>query len=228
MVDKHGKTALHWACVAKDVEIVRILLDHGAPIEARDIIGRTPIWEAASVPDSHEILALLIERGAEIDSRDDGYARTPLHLAAYQGKASNVRSLLGFGADIEAKMTTGRTPLLSAIAYSQLSTLEILIEGGARGDVVDTTTGEGILHLAARFAPPEMMRKLRDARLEGVKLDSRDFQGRTAAESFRLERPHSYFANVDDEEDANNAFNDLCLRVEDLGVESKEFCGLCS
>ncbi|KAK2047654.1 ankyrin [Colletotrichum somersetense] len=210
--DALGRTPLAWAAVQMKPIIVHQLLETGAASGIVDKHGKTALHWAC----------------AEIDSRDDGYARTPLHLAAYHGKASNVRSLLGFKADIEAEMTTGRTPLLNAIAFNQLSTLEILIESGARGDVVDKTTGEGILHLAARFAPPKMMRKLRDARLEGVRLDARDFQGRTAAESFRLERPHSYFANVDDEEDASNAFNDLCLRIEELEVESKDFCGLCS
>ncbi|TKW53856.1 Serine/threonine-protein phosphatase 6 regulatory ankyrin repeat subunit B [Colletotrichum tanaceti] len=134
VVDKHGKTALHWACAAKAIEVVKILLDHGAPIEARD-----PGDAGASC----------WARGAEIDSSDDFYARTPLHLATYQGKASNVTALLELGADMEAKMTSGRTPLLNAIAYNQFATLEILIENGARTDVVEKTTGEGILHLAA-------------------------------------------------------------------------------
>ncbi|KZL67134.1 ankyrin repeat protein (B-cell lymphoma 3-encoded protein) [Colletotrichum tofieldiae] len=227
IVDKHGKTALHWACAAKAIEIVELLLNHGAPIEARDIIGRTPIWEAAHAPDSHEVLALLIERGAEIDSRDDFYARTPLHLATYQGKVSNVRALLKLGANMEAKMTSGRTPLLNAIAYNQLSTLEVLIENGARTDVVETTTGEGILHLAARFGPPKVMSKLRAANLEGVKLRARDAQGRTAAESFQLERPSSYYAEDDLESNVDQAFADLCLRVKELEMEAKEFCGLC-
>ncbi|OBR03067.1 B-cell lymphoma 3-encoded protein [Colletotrichum higginsianum IMI 349063] len=227
IVDKHGKTALHWACAAKAKEVVQILLDHDAPIEARDIIGRTPIWEAAHAPDSHEILALLVERGAEIDSRDDIYARTPLHLATYQGKSSNVTALLKLGADIEAKMTSGRTPLLNAIAYNQLSTLEILIKNGARTDAVEKTTGEGILHLAARFGPPKVMKRLQASNLEGVKLLARDAQGRTAAESFRLERPSSYYAEVDPTENVDQAFEDLCLRVEELEMEAKEFCGLC-
>ncbi|TQN70164.1 Serine/threonine-protein phosphatase 6 regulatory ankyrin repeat subunit B, partial [Colletotrichum shisoi] len=211
IVDKHGKTALHWACAAKAKEVVEILLYHGAPVEARDVIGRTPIWTAAHAPDSQEILALLVERGDEIDSRDDIYARTPLHLATYQGKASNVTALLKIGADIEAKMTSGRTPLLNAIAYNQLSTLEILIENGARADAIDKTRGEGVLHLAARFTPPKVMRRLREANLEGVKLHARDAQGRTAAESFRLERPGSYYAEVDPTEDVDQAFDDLCL-----------------
>ncbi|GKT65315.1 ankyrin repeat protein [Colletotrichum tofieldiae] len=227
IVDKHGKTALHWACAAKAIEIVELLLNHGAPIEVRDIIGRTPIWEAAHAPDSHEVLALLIERGAEIDSRDDFYARTPLHLATYQGKVSNVRALLKLGANMEAKMTSVRTPLLNAIAYNQLSTLEVLIENGARTDVVETTTGEGILHLAARFGPPKVMSKLRAANLEGVKLHARDAQGRTAAESFQLERPSSYYAEDDLESNVDQAFVDLCLRVKELEMEAKEFCGLC-
>lgn len=54
----------------------------------------------------------------------------------YQGKASNAWQLLKIGADIEAKIKVGRTPIMSVIIYNQISTLEILIEDGARTDVV--------------------------------------------------------------------------------------------
>ena len=39
-------TALHWACYKGNLFIVQRLLDNGCDIEAKDILGRTPIYFA--------------------------------------------------------------------------------------------------------------------------------------------------------------------------------------
>ncbi|OLN95764.1 putative ankyrin repeat protein [Colletotrichum chlorophyti] len=226
IADRHGKTALHWAAAAKAFDILSALLDRGADLEARDIIGRTPVWEAAHAPNSHDVFALMIRHGVKIDSRDDIYERTPLHLATYQGQAANVISLLGFGADIEISTTTGRTPVSQAITYNQLSTLKILIQNKARMNVVDKW-GETVLHLAARFSPPEVMRLLQSASLDGVRLDAVNVEGRTAAELFVHERKISYYGEEDPEDSAAQAFENLCLKVKEAEAEMKAFCGLC-
>lgn len=45
--DNGYMSALHWACRRGNQDIVQVLLDHHANINAQDIIGRTPLFFAA-------------------------------------------------------------------------------------------------------------------------------------------------------------------------------------
>jgi uncharacterized protein len=44
--DSFGQTALHWAAKYESVEIVRLLLDAGANVRAKDEDGETPLQTA--------------------------------------------------------------------------------------------------------------------------------------------------------------------------------------
>ncbi|KAK7981439.1 hypothetical protein PG988_003677 [Apiospora saccharicola] len=206
--DKHNKTALHWATASKAIDIVKILLQYNAPLESRDVFGRTPIWEAGRAPNSHQIIQLLVLHGADIESRDYIYERTPLLLASYRGQSANVLSFLQFGADIESRMSTGRTPLLNAIAYNQFPTVEMLVKQGAQANVFDSD-GRGILHLAALFGSPKIMQALQQVDLTWVAVDRRDNEGRAAEECFLQCRANFYTGRAKDDESDEDAFQEL-------------------
>lgn len=81
----HLWTCLHFASSAGHVEIVRLLLDNGAFVDALDDIGRTPLHHA-SARGHPEVVMLLIERGANVEIKDDQFGRedggkTALELA---------------------------------------------------------------------------------------------------------------------------------------------------
>jgi len=59
-----GRTALHWAIVAKNLQSVRLLLEHGADVSVRDELGKTP-FQLASFYGYQEIVELLSAYGAE-------------------------------------------------------------------------------------------------------------------------------------------------------------------
>lgn len=49
LFESHAKvfmTGLHWAAKRGHLDIVRILLQHGADVDSKDIIGRTPLYFA--------------------------------------------------------------------------------------------------------------------------------------------------------------------------------------
>jgi ankyrin repeat protein len=77
-------TALHGAVARRDVEIVRMLLKHGADPNAPQEKGFVPLHDAAANGEQ-AILQLLVEHGARVDARtDDG--KVPYDLAISRGQ----------------------------------------------------------------------------------------------------------------------------------------------
>ena len=101
-----GDTPLHWPAHNGHIEIVRLLLEHGADPTQHEInwIGGSPLhWASEREP---EICQMLIDAGAEVNARIDRpgsshLGGTPLHWCARQpedcGKAIEV--LLKNGGD---------------------------------------------------------------------------------------------------------------------------------
>jgi hypothetical protein len=96
-IDEDGKTALHWACVHKNLTSVKCLLDHGARITERDENGMTALLYA--VEEGHlELVQYLLssEGGASITESDDE-GNTALLLAAGCCRPAMVQWLLEYG-----------------------------------------------------------------------------------------------------------------------------------
>jgi ankyrin repeat protein len=62
-------TALHMAAASGSVEIVQLLLMHGAHVDARDESGMTPLWVAA-ISGYREIVEVLIAAGADVNAKN--------------------------------------------------------------------------------------------------------------------------------------------------------------
>ncbi|RYP39319.1 hypothetical protein DL768_010725 [Monosporascus sp. mg162] len=125
-----GQTPLSWAAEEGHREIVQLLLDKGAEIDAKDNDGRTPLWWAAR--NGHkEIVLLLLEKGAEIDAKGN-ISRTPLSWAAGKGHKEIVQLLLDKGAEIDSKNINGWTPLSWAAANGHKEIVQLLLDKGAR------------------------------------------------------------------------------------------------
>ena len=99
-------TGLHLAASKGRVDCCRVLLDHGADIEAEDGRGCTPLMYASNCG----VLKLLLSCGANVNARSlSGW--TALHFCAYHDWS--IRSLLllvSAGADMEAANELGDTP----------------------------------------------------------------------------------------------------------------------
>ncbi len=109
---QRGNLPLHLAVICDCKQIVTLLLDAKAPINAINERGNTPLHEAAFW-ERNEIAKLLIERKADVNAKDtDG--GTPMHQTARYGTLEMVRLLLDAGAEINARDNEGRTPLSRA------------------------------------------------------------------------------------------------------------------
>jgi ankyrin repeat protein len=97
-----GATPLLLAAINGDAELLALLLDHGATVDASLTgTGDTALMLAArtGVPAA---VALLLQRGAEVDARETWGGATALMWAVAEGHAAVVQLLLQAGADVNA------------------------------------------------------------------------------------------------------------------------------
>ena len=145
-----GATALLLAAKAADVEVMRLLLDHGADPTIHTEDNITPLMAAAGIAWASnqdraseaqvlEAVRLLVEeQGADINFVSD-VGETAMHAAAYRGANSVVQYLFDKGAELDVVAKDGRTPLKVAdgVEYgnsfaAQPHTAELLRTLGAK------------------------------------------------------------------------------------------------
>lgn len=94
--DTHRLPPLHVAVSGRRVDVIDVLLEHGASINQEDCYGWTPLCVAMNRPD---LIPCLLQRGADVNHRmSSGY--TALHLAAQRGSQY-----------LEGYITTANTPV---------------------------------------------------------------------------------------------------------------------
>lgn len=119
-----NRAPLHYAATGSDLATLRVLLDFGAKMEAREYWGRTALHLAAE-GGHEEAVRALVDHGADKEARDD-LNRTPLYLAAEKGAEAIVRLLLDLGADRLAKSSSGKTALDRAKSHGQKGIVQLL------------------------------------------------------------------------------------------------------
>ena len=140
-VNYHGRnndTALHSAVDDGHRDVVEVLVDAGADIEAQDSTGDTPLHVAGEKGEL-AILKMLLKAGARVCATDNT-GDTCLILAAYFGHTETVRYLVGLpDVDVNHTTTGDRTALHYASRMNHPHVVRVLLEHGA----VDSTDCAG-------------------------------------------------------------------------------------
>lgn len=145
--DAEGCTPLHLAVAGRRLDVVWLLLSHGARTDARDDEGRTPMAHARGCAPAESMLrhgtSAALLRAVEAD------------------RADIVEALLEAGADREVRDERGFVALIVATIRGSWAAARVLIEHGADTDVYGEM-GNGVIHMAAHRGPVDFMRLLLD------------------------------------------------------------------
>ena len=181
--DMTDETALHNASLIRSPEVARVLLHHGAYINAENSQGQTPFYQVFKwdyyKEDLVDVAQLLVEHGADVNTRDKHH-ETPLHLASYKLDLESVRVLLNHGANVNAKNFRCQTPLHQALNLQHYSrdcfgVAQLLVEHGADVNSLDKRH-ETPLHLASHKLDFESVRVVLD---HGANVNAKNIQGQT-------------------------------------------------
>lgn len=107
-VDINGWTALHWAAAANSVKSAKVLIAHGAPLEARTF------------------------KRVDFDEGVIWSSLTPLHLAAVVGSADLVKILVDSGADLHTSDNLGGTPYHAACFWNNEAVAQVLMQASLK------------------------------------------------------------------------------------------------
>jgi ankyrin repeat protein len=142
------EAALRAAAGKGDTATVKVLLDEGVNVNAKDGDGRTALTEAAFWGHA-DIVKLLLDKGADVFAKkNDGATpstmaaghpeiaemiRREIQLLDVAGKGENktVKELLDKGAYVNVRDPEGRTPLTEAAWNNHVETVKLLLEKGA-------------------------------------------------------------------------------------------------
>ncbi len=146
LVDKYRNTQLFYAVYKGHLEIVKLLLEKGANVNAKDKYGDTPLLRATK--QRHlEIVKLLLDKGADVNEKDK-YGDTPLLSAVEIDHLEIVKLLLEKGANVNAKNMNGYTPLMRATENGHLEMVKLLLDRGANVNEKNKNNYETSLHWA--------------------------------------------------------------------------------
>ena len=155
-------------------DVVQVLIDAGADIEAKDDMGRSPLLHACC-KGNLSIVKMLVEGGASVRATDYE-SETCLTLAAHHGHTETVRYLAGLPeVDINHKVMNKHTALHRALLTRHSGVVQVLIDAGADIEAKDEEGGSP-LFVASKKGNIVMVHMLVKA---GAEVHATDNEGNT-------------------------------------------------
>jgi ankyrin repeat protein len=157
--DRLDNTPLHYAALYGSTESVRILLDKGAEVKARNKSDVTPLIYGAY---NFDKTRLLVEKGSDVNVKSAA-EMTPLLVAvSVHGNMATVRYLIEKGADVKAIGPLGSDGLQTAAFKGDTEMVRLLLKKGADPKLKDMG---GFTAFLNAFSDPdqERVRVLLDA-----------------------------------------------------------------
>ncbi|XP_039439247.1 ankyrin-3-like [Culex pipiens pallens] len=117
-----GNTALHLAAQAGNIEVVQILLSNDAIVNIPSVKLHTPLKDAVTF-NRLNVVILLLAKNAKIDKE--------LHIASEKGYFKIAELLIKSGANVNARLIDGNTPLIAASGSGHRDIVKLLLDNDA-------------------------------------------------------------------------------------------------
>ena len=154
--------ACHFATMLKDYEIVKLLLQAGAYVNAQAIenFGQITALYIAAYNNDTQLASLLLNANADVNFFDAD-SMTPMHFACFHGNDEMVKRFLKAGANPNLCSNDGLSALHIAIQNTNnASTIEALLKEGANPNAQTKSRRTAPLHLACDNGSNEDIVKL--------------------------------------------------------------------
>jgi uncharacterized protein len=175
-LDENGATAFLRASQSGDVELMKLLLAHGADPKINTVLNVSPLHVAAGIgwvegityewspKATFEAVKMLIDLGLDVNLQADT-GRTALHGAAHKGRNDVVQILFDHGARLDVRdygNTDNRGGKLAVHTWEPVDYADGLVRVGVQSAIPHPETGQLIRKLMtqAGLTPPPMGRTL--------------------------------------------------------------------
>ena len=148
----YQETALHGAALYGQLDVVRVLLEWGADVNAQD---KQTALHAAAIHGDEEVVRILLQAGASPDALTSASRETPLYFAAANGHENVVSLLLETGVSVDFPERFSRNPMHAAVRARDSEIVRQLLEAGAAANLTDNK-GRLPIQLAASHGSAEI------------------------------------------------------------------------
>ncbi|WP_254066616.1 ankyrin repeat domain-containing protein [Acidisoma sp. S159] len=222
-VDPAGRPLLHVAANILSPEMLLLLLDRGAAVDARDALGHTALDECLNPfkggnEDYERCVTLLLDRGAtteSVNALDDRGEAAIFRGYRFWHVPSIATRLLSAGRD--ARRRDGTTALMAAVERGSPDHVAYLLRAGLDARAVNGR-GRTALHYLARGSGDEM--EYRDKALlllrAGAAVDASDNNGETPLMASVAASNHNmidFFLDQGADPERSNAAGESLLRI---------------
>jgi ankyrin repeat protein len=188
--DENGFSALALAAKHSSIDLVKLLVGHGADINSVSSTGSTPLLEALSAND-HNVARFLLGLGADYTS-EDCKGQNVWH---YASKSRSIKPLLELSsvpgnvrALADVKDSSGKTPLICAAKWGPSESFFLLLDFQVDEWVTDHR-GRTLLHFAAMGANTKVVESLIERRHSVLDQDNDGYNALLHAASKTLWSP---------------------------------------
>lgn len=155
-----GNTALHWAVLSKQDEILRVLLESGKlSVNSLNAHHRTPLHYAA-IQGNMNAVSELLKHKPKLNLQDE-WGTTALYLAQSNHQMPVAIALIEAGAEIDVAKIEVQTMFFAAIEMGNIKAVEALIKRGKADVLSRNSEGLTSLQVAKANDDGEMIRLLK-------------------------------------------------------------------
>nr|WP_064591284.1 ankyrin repeat domain-containing protein [Orientia tsutsugamushi] len=125
--DEDNYTALHYAAICNQIEIIKIILEYNPNINLQDNLGNTALHYAAACG-YISIIELLLQYDPNCINLCDQNKWTALHYATANGYIESIKLLLQYNSDSSLQNNLGNTALHYIATYEYTDIVELLLK----------------------------------------------------------------------------------------------------